>query len=112
MVFLKADTWLAEYYDQTLVPKELWSLGEDIRNRLQETIDLVVEVNPEHGLLLDQPGILESIRIRNPYTDPLNLLQAELLKRSRAADDNPTEVVEKALMITVAGIAAGMRNTG
>ncbi|MFC1467659.1 phosphoenolpyruvate carboxylase [Verrucomicrobiota bacterium] len=112
MVFLKADNWLAEYYDLTLVSEELWPLGEDLRTRLLEAIELVVEINPEHGLLLDQPGILESIRIRNPYTDPLNLLQAELLKRSRAAGDNPPEMVEKSLMITIAGIAAGMRNTG
>lgn len=112
MVFLKSDIWLAEYYDRTLVPESLWGLGQSLRDRLQEAIDLVVKINPEHGLLLDEPGILGSIQTRAAYTNPLNLLQAELLKRSRMAKDEPGEIVEKSLMITIAGVAAGMRNTG
>jgi phosphoenolpyruvate carboxylase len=57
----------------------------------------------------DQPWIKESIHLRNIYTDPLNLLQAELLKRNRIESDATTKL---ALMTTIAGIAAGMRNTG
>ena len=53
--------------------------------------------------------IRESVQKRNTYTDPLNLLQAELLSRNRAHND---ELLEKALMVTISGIAAGMRNTG
>ena len=51
-----------------------------------------------------------SISVRNPYTDPLHLLQAELMARLRADSENRT--LESALMVTIAGIAAGMRNTG
>ena len=51
----------------------------------------------------------ESINLRDIYTAPLNLLQAELLRRQRA---NPEEATERALMVTIAGVAAGMRNTG
>jgi phosphoenolpyruvate carboxylase len=49
-----------------------------------------------------------SIDVRNPYVDPINLVQVELLARSRSGDDR----VHEALMVTVNGIAAGLRNTG
>jgi phosphoenolpyruvate carboxylase len=51
-----------------------------------------------------------SIDVRNPYVDPINLLQIELLRRLRGGDDDPR--LEHALMVTINGIAAGMRNTG
>ena len=51
-----------------------------------------------------------SINVRNPYVDPINLLQVELLRRLRSGDDDPR--LAHALMVTVNGIAAGMRNTG
>ena len=111
MVFLKADHWLSEYYDQRLVPTALWPLGDRLRAELQASIDVVLRLRPQGGLLDDQPWVKESIKLRNPYTDPLNVLQVELLNRSRS---NPDEVpeVDQALMVTIAGIAAGMRNTG
>jgi phosphoenolpyruvate carboxylase len=52
------------------------------------------------------------VAVRNPYTDPLHLLQAELLGRTRAQGQHVGEDLERALLVTVAGIAAGMRNTG
>ena len=57
------------------------------------------------------PWGLESIRLRNIYVEPLNMLQAELLYRTRKCETPPAEL-EEALMVTNAGIAAGMRNTG
>jgi phosphoenolpyruvate carboxylase len=53
----------------------------------------------------------QSINVRKPYVDPLNYLQAELLRRERKAGKIPPEL-ERALMVTMGGIAAGMRNTG
>lgn len=61
--------------------------------------------------MADLPWIAESIALRNVYTDPLNVLQAELLQRSRQQEGADPRV-EQALMITIAGVAAGMRNTG
>jgi phosphoenolpyruvate carboxylase len=63
-------------------------------------------------LMADLPWIADSIALRNVYTDPLNLLQVELLRRFRESPENPSPDVEQALMITITGIAAGMRNTG
>ena len=83
-----------------------------LRQELSEAIELVQSLSPQKSLLADQPWIKESIALRNPYTDPLNLLQVELLRRSREADENSASDIDNALMITMTGIAAGMRNTG
>ncbi|MGL5660342.1 MAG: phosphoenolpyruvate carboxylase [Aeromonas sp.] len=112
MVFLKADLWLAEYYDTRLVPEALWGLGKQLRQELSESIAVVLKLSPRDDLLADQPWIKESIKLRNPYTDPLNVLQAELLNRSRRQSQDLHPELDKALMVTIAGIAAGMRNTG
>jgi phosphoenolpyruvate carboxylase len=67
---------------------------------------------PDHKLMQEQPWIKESISLRNPYVDPLNMLQAELLSRFRKSGDEVCPVIDQALMVTIAGIAAGLRNTG
>ncbi|WP_374058213.1 phosphoenolpyruvate carboxylase [Candidatus Pantoea persica] len=70
--------------------------------------------NDKH-LMADQPWIAQSIALRKVYTDPLNVLQAELLQRSReqeARSEEPDPRVEQELMVTIAGVAAGIRNTG
>lgn len=115
MVFAKADRWLAEYYDQRLVKPELWPLGKALRHRLAADINVVLDIVSDSRLMENLPWIAESIQLRNIYTDPLNVLQAELLHRSRQAEEAggpPDARVEQALMVTIAGIAAGMRNTG
>ncbi|WP_205952469.1 phosphoenolpyruvate carboxylase [Pantoea stewartii] len=115
MVFSKADLWLAEYYDQRLVDKSLWPLGKQLRDQLDADIKAVLTIANDSHLMADQPWIAESIALRNVYTDPLNVLQAELLHRSRAQEargEEPDARVEQALMVTIAGVAAGMRNTG
>jgi len=70
---------------------------------------LVLEMKQQETLLQYNPIIKESIEVRNPYLDPLHFLQAELLYRDR---NHPEEQLEQALMVTIAGISAGMRNTG
>ena len=94
------------------LPKELWHLGEQLRGMLKEAVDTITELQGGE-LMATHPQIKQAISLRNPYTDPLNILQAELLKRVRARGDKEMgDDLEKALMITMAGIAAGMRNTG
>ncbi|MDP0156613.1 phosphoenolpyruvate carboxylase [Glaesserella parasuis] len=112
MVFSKADLWLAEHYDQRLVPQYLHRLGNTLRNQLAADINSVLSLAHEGQLMADLPWVAESIALRNVYTDPLNLLQVELLHRLRAEGENPNPALEQALMITITGIAAGMRNTG
>ena len=111
MVYAKADLWLAEYYDHRLVDERLWPLGLKLRNQLSDDIKSVLAVSKDEALMADLPWIAESIALRNVYTDPLNVLQAELLHRSRQQEHSDPRV-EQALMVTIAGVAAGMRNTG
>jgi phosphoenolpyruvate carboxylase len=111
MVFAKSDLWLAEYYDQRLVEEKLWPLGKQLRKQLADDINVVLTIANDDHLMADLPWIAESIALRNVYTDPLNVLQAELLHRSRQ-QEQPDPRVEQALMVTIAGVAAGMRNTG
>lgn len=111
MVFAKSDLWLAEYYDQRLVEESLWPLGKQLRQQLADDINVVLTISNDDHLMADLPWIAESIDLRNVYTDPLNVLQAELLHRSRQ-QEQPDARVEQALMVTIAGVAAGMRNTG
>ena len=109
MVLAKADGRIAAEYDRRLVPTDLQPLGEELRGRLARAIHGIQAVSRHGDLLEATPVIRRSIDVRNPYVDPLNLVQVELLRRIR---DRPDERVHTALMITVNGIAAGMRNTG
>jgi phosphoenolpyruvate carboxylase len=109
MVLAKADGRIAAEYDRRLVPPALQPLGEDLRARLARAVAAVREVSGHGELLEATPVIRRSIDVRNPYVDPLNLVQVELLRRMRA---EPDARVHTALMVTVNGIAAGMRNTG
>ena len=109
MVFAKADAGLSAYYDQRLVPEALQPLGAALRSRLATDSETVLRVTGASGFLEDLPWVRQSIALRNIYTDPLNVLQAELLYRHR---QNPEPLLEQAIMVTIAGVAAGMRNTG
>jgi phosphoenolpyruvate carboxylase len=109
MVFAKADSGLSAYYDEKLVSEQYRDIGERLRGQLAADIKVVLELLDETELLQHQSWPRESIQLRNIYTDPLNFLQAELLERNRKQQD---DVIDRAIMVTIAGIAAGMRNTG
>lgn len=110
MVLAKAEPDIAEYYEKRLVGEELKGLGRLLRSKLAQVSKLVKELKQQERLIEDNKTIRQSIDVRNPYIDPLHYLQAELLYRSRKNPENSQ--VNKALMITMAGIASGMQNTG
>lgn len=111
MVYSKTNIEISRYYDQRLTDKSLWRLGDQLRDQLQKDIKAVLNVENNENLMQSDPWGLESIRLRNVYVLPMNILQAELLYRTRQSDQ-PSSELEEALMVTIAGIAAGMRNTG
>jgi len=111
MVLGKADTTICAHYEEQLVDKELHSLGIQLRNDLEALADQINQLKQQGDLLDTTPLLQQSIDIRKPYLDPLNYLQAELLKRERKAGEISAEL-EQALKVTMTGIAAGMRNTG
>ncbi len=110
MVLAKASPEIAAHYDAELVPAELRGLGDALRASLEDTIGAVLEVMEAAHLLADNPVLRRSIEVRNPYVDPINLVQVELLARLRQDGDDPG--LRDAFLVTVNGIAAGMRNTG
>jgi phosphoenolpyruvate carboxylase len=109
MALAKADARISAQYDR-LVPRDLHALGAALRRRLGRAVDLVLAVTGHHALVENNPVLRRSIDVRNPYVDPINLVQVELLRRLRQPDPGPA--VRDAFIVTVNGIAAGMRNTG
>ncbi|VVO17607.1 phosphoenolpyruvate carboxylase [Pseudomonas fluorescens] len=112
MVLAKADSDIARSYDERLVEPDLLPLGAHLRDLLSQACSVVLGLTGQSQLLAHSPATLEFIRLRNTYLDPLHLLQAELLARSRQQEVEQGSPVEQALLVSVAGIAAGLRNTG
>ncbi|RMN92437.1 Phosphoenolpyruvate carboxylase [Pseudomonas cannabina] len=112
MVLAKADTDIARLYDERLVTAELQHLGAHLRDLLSQACTVVLGLTGQTQLLAHSPETLEFISLRNTYLDPLHLLQAELLSRSRSREASLDSPLELALLVSVAGIAAGLRNTG
>ncbi|MBK5723052.1 phosphoenolpyruvate carboxylase [Dysgonomonas sp. Marseille-P4677] len=111
MVFAKADSRISQYYDERLVEPDLLRLGKQLRAQLESDIKTILRISQDEYLMESLPDVAENIAMRNIYTNPLNLLQVELLHRTRKDSEHSSEL-ELALMITISGIAAGMRNTG
>ena len=111
MVIGKADNPICSYYEQQLVPVEYHGLGQQLRADVTAIEALINRLKKQTVLLNDEPLLRQSLAVRKPYVDPLNYLQAELLKRYRSSKSISPEL-ERALKVTMAGIAAGMRNTG
>lgn len=109
MVYAKSDVVINSLYDDTLVQDELKSLGNDLRHQLNTDMSSLMGILDVETLMASDPWGLESIGLRNVYTAPLNLVQIELLRRVRESE---SDSVQRALMVSIAGVAAGMRNTG
>ena len=113
MVFHKADPRISEAYDERLVPKELKHFGEALRSELKESISSLLAITGDDDIMKNDPQGKESMEIRAAYLQPLHYLQIELLDRIRkAGDESQNTSLERAMMVTIAGIAIGMRNTG
>jgi phosphoenolpyruvate carboxylase len=111
MALAKADFGIARLYAE-LVPDQ--ALRDRVFSMLQAEFDLtrqMVLAITGQTTLLQSNGVLEqSIRHRNPYVDPMSLLQVELIRRKRAGEDSPE--LNRAITATINGIASGLRNTG
>jgi phosphoenolpyruvate carboxylase len=110
MVLAKADARIAAEYDRQLVPDALRPLGTELRERLARAVSALLQVTGHATLLEGNPVLRRSIDVRNPYVDPINLVQVEVIRRLRQGDHDPR--LHDAFVVTVNGIAAGMRNTG
>ena len=111
MVVGKADGGICQHYEQQLVAPELHPLGQQLRGNLKDLELRLNKLKNQTELLSDEPVLQLSIDVRKPYIDPLNYLQAELLRRDRKSGTISAEL-DLALKVTMAGVSAGMRNTG
>jgi len=112
MVLAKSDAGIAWLYDERLVEPALRTLGQQLRGRLSQACAAVLSLTGHTRLLGQSPETLAAFSVRNTYLDPLHLLQVELLARYRRQEESADTPLEQALLVTVAGIAAGLRNTG
>jgi phosphoenolpyruvate carboxylase len=141
MVLAKTDARIAAEYERRLAPEHLRPLGTELRGRLERAIRATLDVTGHRDVLEENPVLRRSIDVRNPYVDPINLVQIEILRRIRlggpegpplrpegvegpplrsegvagppvSQDVDAGERLGDAFVVTVNGIAAGMRNAG
>jgi phosphoenolpyruvate carboxylase len=110
MVLAKADMSVAARYAE-LAEESLRGFHDDIRSRFETTVDLVLRLKGAGSLLEHDPVLQRALRLRNPYVDPMSLIQVDLLRRWRSAGSPDGELLDT-LLLTVNGIAHGLQNTG
>jgi len=111
MTLAKTDLAIAERYVQALVPTELRGVFETIRAEYELTVAEILRITGEEHLLQAQPSLARTLAVRDTYLEPLHHLQVALLAKYRQQSGSD-EKLERALLVTVNGIAAGLRNTG
>jgi phosphoenolpyruvate carboxylase len=111
MTLVKTDMDLAAHYVGSLVDPELQPLFAVIRDEFERTKSEILRLTGQDALLDRSPELRDTIAIRKPYLDPICYLQVALLRRLRDAPE-PEPLLRRALLMTVNGIAAGLRNTG
>ena len=107
-----ADMRIARHYASLVRPASLGKrMFSSITDEHALTIQMVLAISRQRGLLDFNYVLQNAIRLRNPYVDPISLLQVRLLRQRRRSRPTPA-LVERALAMTINGIAAGMRHTG
>jgi phosphoenolpyruvate carboxylase len=116
MSLLKADMEIAALYVDLVPDKRLANeLFNAIRDEYDRTRDTVLEISGHTNLLDAEPVTQNAVQLRNPYVDPLNYIQVEMLRRIRGLPDQESDEaksIREVISITINGIAAGLRNTG
>ncbi|PWH15792.1 MAG: phosphoenolpyruvate carboxylase [Anaerolineae bacterium] len=113
---IKADMDIAALYAELDPnPQRAKILFNQIRTEFERTRDAVLSISGHQNLLDAEPYTQNAVRLRNPYIDPLNFIQVETLRRLRTLPDRESpeaEALRQVIVLTINGIAAGLKNTG
>ena len=110
-VLAKADMGLAAHYSELVQDEVLrHRVFDKIVDEHDRTIKMYKAITGHDDLLADNPSLARSVFNRFPYLEPLNHLQAELLRRYRSGDTD--ELVQRGILLTMSGLATALRNSG
>ena len=112
MTVAKTDLTTAGKYVAALVEPRLQYFLSDIEAELSLTISEILRLTRKKEILGDQEILARTLQIRDAYLAPLHLLQISLLDQVRKNENEIDPLVERALLLTINGVAAGLRNTG
>jgi phosphoenolpyruvate carboxylase len=111
MALGKADLGTARLYSTLVTDAKLRErIYTEFENEYHRVVQAVLTITRQSELLQSNPVLARSIKLRNPYVDPMHLIQVDLLRRKRAGEDTPE--INRAISATISGISAGLRNTG
>jgi len=111
MTIAKTDLNIAKHYVDNLVDPALHRIFDQIKSEFELTVSELLKLTNKSEILGNQPILARTLAVRDTYLAPLQLLQASLLKQVRA-QSNPDPKLARALLLTINGVAAGLRNTG
>jgi len=113
MVLTKTDQRVIRYYEECLANTELKKIGNELRAKLTELIEINKKIIPNH-IINQRKAFRKSIKLRNTYAEILNLLQADVMKRLNNKNINTKnkKILMDAMIVTISGISASMKNTG
>ncbi len=111
MTLAKTDLTIAKRYVESLVDPSLHKIFEQIKTEFDLTVKELLMMTNKSEILGNQPILARTLQVRDTYLAPIQLLQISLLKRVRTQKE-PDPLLARALLLTINGVAAGLRNTG
>jgi len=113
MVLTKTDQRVIQFYEECLANQDIKNTGKKLRQQLTSLINLNKKIIPEN-IINQRKTYRKSIKIRNTYAETLNLLQADMMKKLKTTNFNKKDkkVLIEAILTTISGLSAAMKNTG